>query len=205
MRYVAFDVETPNSRNNRISSIGLVVIEGGAVIGKYSALVNPETHFDPFNSRLTGITPAKVANAPTFSVVWQRIGPVMTDPATVLLAHNAAFDLRVLADCVADMGLSCPQVLPYACTCQMARSFYPALPDHKLDTMCRHFSLPLDHHKADSDAMACAGLLLAYAREGRAVERFHRLYDLRRKRTCAGSRNTAAPMEELAAADRKKL
>ena len=41
MRYVVFDVETPNSRNDRMSAIGVVVVENGMVAEEWSALVNP--------------------------------------------------------------------------------------------------------------------------------------------------------------------
>ena len=59
-RYVAFDVETPNSRNDRMSAIGVTVIEDGEIAEEFYTLVNPETRFDPFNIQLTGITPAAV-------------------------------------------------------------------------------------------------------------------------------------------------
>ena len=56
-RYIAFDVETPNFANDRMSAIGITVVEGGQIIGTYDTLVDPEEHFDRFNIRLTGITP----------------------------------------------------------------------------------------------------------------------------------------------------
>lgn len=56
-RYIVFDVETPNARNDRISAIGITVVEDRAITDSYYTLVNPETAFDPFNIRLTGITP----------------------------------------------------------------------------------------------------------------------------------------------------
>ena len=31
-RYVAFDVETPNAQNRRMSAIGVSVIEGGQIV-----------------------------------------------------------------------------------------------------------------------------------------------------------------------------
>lgn len=31
-RYIAFDVETPNAANDRMSAIGVAVVEGGAVV-----------------------------------------------------------------------------------------------------------------------------------------------------------------------------
>ena len=44
-RYIVFDVETPNSHNDRMSSIGVVVVEGQDVIQEHYTLINPETHF----------------------------------------------------------------------------------------------------------------------------------------------------------------
>ena len=46
-RYIAFDVETPNYANDRISAIGITVIESGAIAEEYAFLVNPETAFAP--------------------------------------------------------------------------------------------------------------------------------------------------------------
>ena len=37
-RYIAFDVETPNSANNRMSAIGVTVIERGEVVEQYDYL-----------------------------------------------------------------------------------------------------------------------------------------------------------------------
>lgn len=69
-RFVAFDVETPNRRNNRMSAIGVTVIEDGEITDSFYSLVNPETAFDAFNVRLTGISEETVWDAPTFPDVW---------------------------------------------------------------------------------------------------------------------------------------
>lgn len=55
--YIVFDVETPNSRNDRMSAIGITVIENGHIVDSFCSLVNPENHFDPFNIKLAHITP----------------------------------------------------------------------------------------------------------------------------------------------------
>ena len=39
-RYIVFDVETPNFRNDRISAIGITVAEDGAIIDHFYSLVN---------------------------------------------------------------------------------------------------------------------------------------------------------------------
>jgi len=33
-RFIAFDVETPNARNNRISAIGITIVENGRIVGE---------------------------------------------------------------------------------------------------------------------------------------------------------------------------
>ena len=65
-RYIVFDVETPNAANNRMSAIGLTVVEDGEILRELYTLVNPEASFDPFNIALTGISSASVRGKPTF-------------------------------------------------------------------------------------------------------------------------------------------
>ena len=174
-RYVAFDVETPNAANNRMSAIGIAVIEDGALRSSFSSLIDPEVHFDPFNTWLTGISEESVRHAPNFAALWSTIGPLLE--SGILLAHNATFDLRVLACCLDAYGIDMPRYLRYGCTVQMGRSCYPELQNHKLDTLCRYRGIELDHHKADSDSLACAKLLLDYEKSGLEPRRFLRCYD----------------------------
>ena len=86
-RFIVFDVETPNRYNNRMSAIGIDVIEDGVIVGEYYSLVNPEQPFDYFNTRLTGISAETVAGSPTFPELWDEIEPLMS--SGLLVAHNA--------------------------------------------------------------------------------------------------------------------
>ena len=65
-RFIVFDVETPNHLNDRMSAIGITIIEDDRIVDSFYSLVNPETYFDSFNKRLTGIDEFMVANAPSF-------------------------------------------------------------------------------------------------------------------------------------------
>ena len=38
--YVVFDVETPNHLNDKMSSIGIVVVENGKITDTFSSLIN---------------------------------------------------------------------------------------------------------------------------------------------------------------------
>ena len=175
-RYIAFDVETPNHRNDRMSAIGISVIEDGVIRAEFSSLIDPETYFDSFNIALTGITPGAAAAAPTFEELWPRIRPMMEDG--ILLAHNAPFDLSVLGKCLQAYGISWHRQVPYACTCRMARRCCPELVNHKLDTLCRHYEIPLQHHAAGSDSHACAQLFLSMGAGEKALDACLRSYDL---------------------------
>lgn len=175
-RFVAFDVETPNRYNDRISAIGLATVENGAVTRRFYTLVNPETFFDPFNTALTGIGPETVRSAPTFPEVWARIEPQLSGGLPV--AHNAVFDLSVLKKCLRAYGIRWRDSARYLCTVQMGRRLLPGV-SHKLNDLCAYYGIPLDHHQADSDSEACARILLRYLEEGADVSRFIRTYRLR--------------------------
>ena len=112
-RYIAFDVETPNYQNNRMSAIGITVIEDGIIVDEYYSLVDPETHFDYFNTQLTGISEKTVQGEPTFPELWQDIEPIMS--SGLLVAHNTVFDLSVLKNaCVIITSTGSPMSAMYA-------------------------------------------------------------------------------------------
>ena len=185
-RYIAFDVETPNYANNRMSAIGVAVIENGEIAGEFYTLVNPEVHFDRFNIELTGITPELVADAPAFPELWTELEPLMD--SGLLVAHNAPFDMSVLAKCLRYYDIRWHPCVEYACTCRMGRRLLPHLPNHRLNTLCDYLGIGLDHHHAGSDSRACGEILLHYLRSGAEIERFVRGYDMTAIRT-AGSRS----------------
>lgn len=180
-RYIAFDVETPNYANDRISAIGITVIDSGVIVDDFYSLVNPEERFNYFSVQLTGITPEMVVDKPTFFELWTEIEPLMS--TGILIAHNAPFDMRVLAQCLGAYGIDWQPFARYACTCAMGRACYPELSNHKLNTLCAYLDLNLDHHNAGSDSRACGELLLDYMRHGLDIGRYVRRYDLTQRRT----------------------
>lgn len=180
-RYIAFDVETPNSFNHRMSAIGVSVVEDGMIVREFDTLINPETHFDRFNVQLTGISPYLVEDAPTFAQIWELIEPMMS--SGVLLAHNAPFDLGVLAKCLRAYGVAWKPRVRYADTCRMARACYPQLENHRLNTVSGYLGVTLDHHKAASDARACAEIFRHCQKDGLKTDRFLRTYDFALMRT----------------------
>ena len=174
-RYIVFDVETPNRFNDRMSAIGISVIENGRITEEFFSYVNPETAFDYFNTQLTGISEATVADAPTFPELWTQIEPMMS--SGILAAHNAVFDMGVLKKCLQDYCISWKSSAKYCCTVQMGRRLVPGI-SHSLNVMCDHYGIRLHHHQADSDSHACAELLLRYFADGAEEKQFIRTYRL---------------------------
>lgn len=124
-RYIVFDVETPNRYNNRMSAIGINVVEDGSIKDSFFSYVNPETSFDYFNTQLTGIDEKTVRTAPTFPELWTTIEPMMS--SGILCAHNAAFDMGVLKKCLADYEIEWRPTVKYCCTVQMGRRLLPGI------------------------------------------------------------------------------
>ena len=97
-RYVAFDVESPNKANDRMSAIGVAVVEDGQIVEEFYTMVQPETHFDMTDIELTGLSETVVAGSPTFPELWPTLAPLLS--SGLLIAHNAPFDMSVLAKCL---------------------------------------------------------------------------------------------------------
>ena len=166
-RYIVFDTETPNCRNNSICSIAVSIVENGRITEERCDLVDPEARFDPFNIRIHGITPEMVRGEKNFPELWSELAPIFD--SGVLVAHNAAFDLGVLSKLFRQYGIH-REGDYYACTVRMGRKYMKQVQNHKLDTLCRYLDIPLDHHNAASDSHACAELLRYYMYQGFPVE-----------------------------------
>lgn len=162
-RFVVFDVETPNRFNDRMSAIGITVVEDGVITDEFYSLVDPETSFDYFNTMLTGISEESVQGSPTFPELWKTIEPIMS--SGMLVAHNAIFDMGVLKKCLRYYEIEWKPYTRYLCTVLVGRRFLPGM-KHNLDVLCRYYGIPLDHHHAGSDSRACAEILLHYISDG---------------------------------------
>ena len=158
-----------------MSAIGISVIEDGAITQEYFSYVNPETHFDYFNTQLTGIDANTVADAPAFPELWRQIEPLMS--SGTLAAHNAVFDMGVLKKCLQDYRITWKPTAEYCCTVQMGRRLLPGM-KHNLNVVCQYYGIPLDHHKADSDSHACAEILLRYMQSGADIRKYVRKYNM---------------------------
>ncbi len=158
--FCVVDLETTGSTGeDSITEFGAVKVRGGAVLGEFQTLVNPNTHIPALVAVLTGITDLMVAGAP-------RIGEVLPSflefaRGTVLVAHNAAFDVGFLRRACAAQGYPWPNpdVLD---TVALARQVLlrDEVPNVKLATLAAHFKAgTTPNHRALSDARATVDVL----------------------------------------------
>jgi DNA polymerase-3 subunit epsilon len=162
MKLVAIDFETASCSADSACAIGIVSIERGRITKSAHRLIRPPRRHFAF-SYLHGISWADVKAEPTFIKVWDGLTPFW-EGADYFLAHNAPFDRNVLAAGCSAAG-QCPPVVPFICTVRVARSHWNFRPTN-LPTVCAQLGIPLNHHDAASDALACALIALRAMKDG---------------------------------------
>jgi DNA polymerase-3 subunit epsilon len=156
--WIALDFETANEQRASVCAVGVARVQDGQVVERRSWLVRPpEMRFNSINISIHGITAEDVVDAPLFDELWPEIEPILT--AGTVIAHNAGFDMSVLRHTLEAYGVPFPPIR-YLCTVTLARAAWPTLPNHKLNTVSAHLGLSLNHHDAEEDAVACAGVSL---------------------------------------------
>lgn len=188
MRAVAIDFETANERRDSACAVGLAWIEGGRVVRRESRLIRPPAlRFSPGNIRIHGILPADVRDKPVFPEAMAAFLPDLSD--RLVLAHNASFDMGVLAASLAAHGQPVPP-LTYLCTVQVARRVFAHPEGCGLAKVAGRLGIRFAHHDAGEDAYACAEIALAAMRETGAadVTDLARVLDLPPRRLAPGDR-----------------
>ncbi|GAA4388430.1 DEDD exonuclease domain-containing protein [Tsukamurella soli] len=160
--FVVVDLETTGASpggGDRITEIGAVKVRGGEVLGEFATLVDPKIGIAPHIVHLTGITTAMVTGAPTIDSVL----PAFLEFArgTVLVAHNARFDMGFLKAAATATGTEWPKPQTL-CTVQLARRVLTRdeAPSVKLSELARLFrtdTTPI--HRALDDARATVDVL----------------------------------------------
>lgn len=159
-RIAIIDFETTGlspDQGDRATEVAIVMVEDGAVVGRFQSLMNAGVRIGSFIESLTGISNAMVAAAPPARQVMREAAAFVGDAPMV--AHNASFDRRYWQAELARVGLPAPQ--PFACTVLLSRRLYPQAPSHSLGAMAALHRLPSAGraHRALADAEVTASLL----------------------------------------------
>ena len=156
--YVVFDIETTgfSSKNDKIIEIGAVKLKDGEIFDSFSTFVDPKVNIPYKITELTSITQNMVNGQPTIDEVLPKFMEFVGD--SVLVAHNAAFDVGFIKKNLMDMGKTLKN--PVMDTVPLARYLYPDLKKVKLNLVAKHLGISLEnHHRAVDDAKATAEIL----------------------------------------------
>jgi DNA polymerase-3 subunit alpha (Gram-positive type) len=182
--YVVFDVETTglSAVHDTIIELAAVKVRGGEIVDRFSSFANPRRKLTSTITELTGITDEMLEGAPEVGEVLQRFLDFVGD--SVLVAHNARFDMGFLQMGVQRLGLD-SITNPVIDTLEMARSLYTGLKNYRLNTLCKHFGIELkQHHRAIHDAEATGHLLWKMVEDclARKISRLDQLNEMTGRR-----------------------
>lgn len=151
--YTVLDIETTGGKYNEegITEIAIHKFDGHNVVDKFISLINPEKEIQPFVVNLTGINNKMLRTAPKFYEVAKRIVEITKD--TVIVAHNAQFDYRILRTEFRRLGYQFERKT--LCTVDLSKKLIPEAESHSLGKLVRSLGIPVsDRHRANGDALA---------------------------------------------------
>lgn len=155
--YTIVDLETTGGKFNEESIIEVAAykFDGTSIKDQFISLVNPQRDIHPYVEKLTGITSKMVKTAPRFHEIAKRVVEITSD--SILVAHNAQFDYRILQLEFKRLGYEFS--MKSLCTVILSQELLPDQESYKLGRLSRSLGIPLkDRHRASGDALATVEL-----------------------------------------------
>lgn len=169
-KFIAIDFETAHGKRYSACAIGIVVVENEQITERLHLLIQPpENKYFYKNIEIHGITPEITKSAPTFDCIYPTIQKYLNN--SLVVSHNAAFDMDVLAKTMDFYGLANDDLdFDFCCTLNIYGG--------GLKECCKEFNIPLTHHDPLSDAEACAQLFVKAKNEDKrnTTQRFGERY-----------------------------
>lgn len=162
LAYTVFDTETTGlepSAGDEIIAIGAVRIVNARLLRHelFDQLIDPQRPIAPESVRIHGITPEMVAGQPTIDRVLP--GFLRFSEDTVLVAHNAAFDMRFLQLKEAATGVRFTQ--PVLDTLLLSEVLHPNIKEHRLEAITERLGISVvGRHTALGDAIVTGEVFL---------------------------------------------
>ena len=148
--YCVLDLETTgfSFRTEKITEVGIMKVKNGEVIDEFSCFVNPEKPIPQRVVEVTNITDDMVKDAETIDKVMPKILEFVGD--SVLVAHNADFDIGFLKYNANELGLSLDNT--YLDTLRLAKDLFPDYKKYKLGKIAENLGIKVEvAHRALDD------------------------------------------------------
>jgi len=148
--YCVLDLETTglSFRTEKITEIGIMKVKNHQVIDEFCTFVNPEKPIPQRVVEVTNITDDMVKNAPTIDEVLPKVLEFVGD--SVLVAHNADFDIGFLKHNCTELGLQLGNT--YLDTLRLAKSLFPEYKKYKLGLIADNLGIKVEvAHRALDD------------------------------------------------------
>jgi DNA polymerase-3 subunit epsilon len=162
LSFTVFDTETTGlnpSQGDEIIQIGATRIVNGRLLRQdaFEQLIDPGRSIPAASIPIHGITPAMVQGQPRIGQVLPTFHAYAHD--TVLVAHNAAFDMKFLQLKERSTGLRFDQ--PVLDTLLLSAVIHPHQASHRLEAIAERMNITvLGRHTALGDAMVTAEVFL---------------------------------------------
>jgi DNA polymerase III subunit epsilon len=162
LAYTVFDTETTGlepSNGDEIIQMGAVRIVNSRLLRQenFDQLIDPRIPLKPEGIPIHGITEDMVRGQPTIDVVLPAFHEFCAD--TVLVAHNAAFDMRFLQLKEASTGLRFQQ--PVLDTLLLSAVIHPNQESHRLESIAERLGINvIGRHTALGDAIVTGEVFL---------------------------------------------
>lgn len=150
--FVCIDLETTglDPKRDRIIEIGAVRVERGEVTGEWETFVNPERKLAERIVELTGIRDEQLAEAGKIAEILPELFAFLGEH--VLLGHSILFDFSFLKKAAVNEKLTFERM--GIDTLKIARKYLADLESRSLESLCRHYQIPHNAHRALEDARA---------------------------------------------------
>lgn len=164
LTFVVFDTETTGlapSQGDQIVQIGAVRVVNGRILSgeSFNRIVNPGRAIPPESIKFHGITDEMARDKPPIGVILPQFRAFCSD--AVLVAHNAAFDLKFLRMREREFGVRFDN--PVLDTMMLSSYLDGVEAGHSLDAICDRFGIEItDRHTALGDAIVTAAVLLRH-------------------------------------------
>ncbi len=151
--YCVLDLETTgfSATNDRITEIGIMKVKNKEVIDEFSCFVNPERHIPERVTEVTNITDDMVKDAETIETIFPKMLEFLgDDKETVIVAHNANFDVGFLKQNAKRLGYDFNYT--YLDTLSLAKDLFPNYKKYKLGKIAENLGIKVEvAHRALDD------------------------------------------------------